>query len=228
MTEPSRSHGNQTAAARRSLDELRAELVLVGLDEKDCDPNPILQFARWYELAVSSAIRLPDAMTLATATPDGKPSARMVLLKGFDEHGFVFFTNYESRKARELDANPFVALILYWNELDRQIRIEGRVERISPVESDAYFETRPWGSQIGATISHQSQVIPSREPLEQKFRELTAAHPEERIPRPDFWGGYRVFPSSIEFWQGRLNRLHDRFLYSLAGSGEWRIERLSP
>jgi pyridoxamine 5'-phosphate oxidase len=152
----------------------------------------------------------------------------MVLLKGFDERGFVFFTNYQSRKGRELADNPFAALVMYWKELDRQVRIEGRVENISDAESDAYFQTRPWGSRISATVSPQSAVIGGRAELERRYSELEAAHPAEHIPRPQFWGGYRLIPEVIEFWQGRLNRLHDRFLYRRTNGDSWRIDRLAP
>lgn len=228
MSEPLFDKSSTTGVPLLDLEELRANFLARGLSDTDLDPNPIQQFNKWYNLILASQVRLPDAMTLATATPDGVPSARMVLLKGVDERGFVFFTNYQSRKGRELAANPVAALILYWKELDRQVRVEGRVELVSAAESDAYFESRPWGSRIGATVSPQSSVIPGRAKLESMFRELELAHPDHRLSRPEHWGGYRVIPSVIEFWQGRLNRLHDRFRYARAQDGGWRIERLAP
>jgi pyridoxamine 5'-phosphate oxidase len=167
-------------------------------------------------------------MTLATATPDGRPSARVVLLRGHDENGFVFFTNYGARKGDELATNPRAALVFYWPEIDRQIRIEGRVERATPQESDAYFQSRPRGSQLGAWASPQSEVIASREVLEARLHEVEARYPEGPVPRPPFWGGFRVVPDSIEFWQEGPSRLHDRLRYVRLASGGWRLERLSP
>jgi pyridoxamine 5'-phosphate oxidase len=196
--------------------------------ESEMDPNPFRQFRAWYERALSAGLPLPEAMTLATATPDGRPSARVVLLRGYDENGFVFFTNYDGRKGDELAANPRAALVFYWPELDRQIRIEGRVERATPQESDAYFQSRPRGSQLGAWASPQSEVIASREVLEARLREVEARYPEGPVPRPPFWGGYRVVPEAIEFWQEGPNRLHDRLRYVRQASGGWRLERLSP
>jgi pyridoxamine 5'-phosphate oxidase len=210
------------------LVEIQNELARTGLRESDVHPDPFQQFRAWYQLAEAAQIHLPDAMTLATATPDGKPSARMVLLKGVDDRGFVFFTNYDSRKGRELAANPQAALVMHWKELARQVRIEGRVEQITPAESDAYFQTRPWGSRVSACISPQSQVVGSREVLERRLLELMNQHPDEQIPRPAHWGGYRVLPTTIEFWQGRPNRLHDRLCYQRLADGRWRIDRLSP
>jgi pyridoxamine 5'-phosphate oxidase len=223
-------HDPRRAAGSSPLDleQVRTRLSEDGLRETEMDRDPFEEFARWYNLVLASPIRLPDAMTLATATPDGRPSARMVLLKGYDRRGFVFFTNFESRKAVELELNPVAALVFYWKELDRQVRIEGTVARISGVESDAYFATRPWGSRISAAVSRQSSVVGDRTELERRFEELSRAHPEGQIPRPENWGGYRLDPVLFEFWQGRLNRLHDRIRYIRSQKGSWRIERLEP
>jgi pyridoxamine 5'-phosphate oxidase len=198
------------------------------LSEGDFDPNPFVQFRKWFEAAHNARLHLPEAVALATATPEGKPSVRMVLLRGLDERGFVFFTNYESRKGIELVANPHAALMFYWGELERQVRIEGSVERISSGESDEYFRRRPWGSRISAWVSPQSRVIPNREVLETAYQELLAEYPEENIPRPPHWGGFRVIPTIVEFWQGGPNRLHDRLCYRLSEDGSWVIERLAP
>ncbi|MFQ3634009.1 pyridoxamine 5'-phosphate oxidase [Roseiflexus sp.] len=207
--------------------DLRKEYTRHGLSETDVDPDPLRQFQCWFDQAVAAELIEPNAMTLATATPDGRPSARMVLLKGVDNGGFVFFTNYESRKGVELAANPWAALVFYWPELERQIRIEGRVERITPEESDVYFASRPNGSRIGAWASRQSSVIGSRAELEQRVAELEQFYADRDIPRPTYWGGFRVIPDVIEFWQGRPNRLHDRLRYRRNNS-QWIIERLSP
>lgn len=207
--------------------DLRKEYTRHGLSETDVDPDPLRQFQCWFDQAVEAGLIEPNAMTLATATPDGRPSARMVLLKGVDGGGFVFFTNYESRKGVELIANPWAALVFYWPELERQVRIEGSVERITPEESDAYFASRPNGSRIGAWASRQSSVIGSRAELEQRVAELEQFYAGCEVPRPPFWGGFRVIPDVIEFWQGRPNRLHDRLRYR-RDSSQWIIERLSP
>ena len=198
------------------------------LDEEHVVPNPIDLFRRWFSDALASGSRLPDAMTLATATKDGKPSARMVLLKQVDEQGFVFYTNYRSKKAKELDENPRAALVLYWVQLDRQVRVEGRVERISATESDEYFATRPRESQLGALASPQSEVIEGREDLEKRYAELDEFYRDREVERPEFWGGYRLKPDLIEFWQNRAGRLHDRILYERQTDGSWTISRLAP
>ena len=211
-----------------SLSDLRREYALAGLKESDLDPSPFKQFDKWFQQALAAGLPEPNAMTLATATPDGKPSARVVLLKGFNEHGFVFFTNYESQKGRELSANPHAALVCYWIELERQVRISGRVSRVSAEESEDYFRSRPVGSQLGAWVSRQSQVVSGREILEDKLEELTQEYQSKPIPLPPYWGGYRVAPDTIEFWQGRPNRLHDRLRYTRQSGDQWLIERLSP
>ena len=211
-----------------SLADLRKEYMLRGLSEADLDPDPFRQFQVWFADASDAGLIEPNAMTLATATREGRPSARMVLLKGFDERGFVFYSNYESRKGRELEANPWAALILFWVELERQIRIEGRVERASGEESDTYYASRPEGSRIGAWASRQSSIILGRKPLEARVRELEERYQGQPIPRPPFWGGFRVVPDAIEFWQGRPNRLHDRLRYCRQADGAWVAERLSP
>lgn len=210
------------------MNDSRTQNSAQELDEKNVDANPIDLFRRWFDDAVVSGSRLPDAMTLATATKDGKPSARMVLLKQIDERGFVFYTNYASQKARELDANPRAALVLYWVQLDRQVRVEGEVERISSSESDEYFETRPRESQIGALASPQSEVIESREVLEKRYAELDDFYRHRSVQRPTHWGGYRLKPERIEFWQNRSGRLHDRILYERQPDGNWTINRLAP
>lgn len=193
--------------------------------ESEVDPDPLRQFAAWFEEAEQAGIRAPEAMAAATATRDGRPSVRMVLLKGFDERGFVFFTGYESRKGDELAENPRAALLFYWDPLGRQVRIEGPVERVSETESEAYFRSRPRGAQISASVSLQSRVVESRASLEALATELEARGGE--VPRPSTWGGFRVSPDVYEFWQHRSNRLHDRLRYRREGSG-WTIERLAP
>lgn len=210
------------------MPKLDSESLLPELIESNIDPDPIKQFAKWFGEAEAAGVKLPNAMTLATATKDGEPSARMVLLKGFDNEGFVFFTNYESRKGREMDENPRAALVFYWTEFDRQVRITGGIEKVSRAESESYFHTRPIDSQLGAWASNQSQVISSREVLEEKMRELMAQYEGGEVPLPPYWGGYRLAPASIEFWQNRLGRLHDRLRYTLQQNGEWLVERLSP
>lgn len=211
----------------RDLSALRREYESHSLDVKDVASDPFAQFAKWFDDTSATEIHEPNAMTLATATRDGVPSARMVLLKGVDARGFVFFTNYASRKGHELDQNPRAALVFYWDELHRQVRVEGAVEKVSREESDAYFAARPVGSRIGAWASPQSEVVEGREVLDARVREVTERFEGGAIPRPDFWGGYRVVPSCVEFWQGRTSRMHDRVRYGRDGDG-WRIERLAP
>ena len=208
--------------------DLRKEYRRGALLEGDVGPDPLQLFGDWLQGAVASGIAEPNAMTLATADADGRPSARVVLLKSFDERGFVWFTNYESRKGRELAANPYAALVFWWGDLERQVRVEGHVERTSAAESDAYYAGRPLGARLGAWVSAQSSVIPGRAVLEEKLQELTARYAETEPQRPPFWGGYRLVPTAIEFWQGGVHRLHDRLVYRRAGAGAWRIERLSP
>lgn len=197
-------------------------------DEAQAAGDPVDQFDRWFTEAAAEDLPEPNAMTLATATAEGRPSARMVLLKGYDERGFTFFTNYESRKGDELDTNPQVALVFFWPTLHRQIRIEGQAQRLLPEESDDYYAGRSRGSQIGARASQQSAVLPNREVLEQQVAAVDAEFTGQPVPRPDFWGGFRVAPESIEFWQGRTSRLHDRLRYNRLADGAWIIERLSP
>jgi pyridoxamine 5'-phosphate oxidase len=197
------------------------------LDENTVDPDPLILFQRWLDEAIAAGIHLPEAMTLATTTVDGRPSARLVLLKQADPRGFVFFTNYNSAKARDLDSNPQAALVFYWPQFERQVRVEGRVERTSAKESDAYFKRRPRASQIGALASPQSEVVAFREVLEQRFRELENLYEGREVDRPEHWGGYRLLPNRIEFWKGRPSRLHDRILYERQGD-TWSIKRLAP
>jgi pyridoxamine 5'-phosphate oxidase len=210
------------------LSDMRQEYTWSGLSEADMDADPLRQFEKWLEQALAAHLPEPNAMTLATATPDGQPSARVVLLKAFDASGFTFFTNYDSRKGRELTANPRAALLFFWPQLQRQVRIEGTVERVAEAESDAYFRSRPLGSRLGAWASPQSEVIASRDVLEERMRELAQKFPDGDVPRPPHWGGYRVYPLTIEFWQGRPDRLHDRLRYQRMQPTGWRLERLSP
>ncbi|MGK7895715.1 MAG: pyridoxamine 5'-phosphate oxidase [Xenococcus sp. (in: cyanobacteria)] len=213
----------------QSVADLRQNYTLGDLTETNVESNPIRQFKLWFEQAVAADIIEPNAMTLATATPDGKPTARIVLLKGFDERGFVFYTNYQSLKGQQAITNPHAALVFFWDSMQRQVRIEGKITKVSAEESDSYFSSRPLGSQIGAWTSAQSQVIANREFLELKQQEIAAQYQnQETIPRPEHWGGFRVIPKVIEFWQGRPNRLHDRLVYRLQPDNSWSIERLSP
>ncbi len=212
----------------RNIADLRKDYTLQGLSETDVDSNPFIQFKRWFDQTIAAQLVEPNAVTLATTTREGKPSARMVLLKGFDERGFVFFTNYNSQKGQELAENPQASLVFWWAELERQIRISGGVEKISDAESDEYFYSRPLNSRLGAWASNQSEAIESRAVLEQRIQELQAKYQHQDVPRPQHWGGLRVIPIEIEFWQGRPNRLHDRLRYTRLNDGSWKIERLSP
>ena len=220
--------GVYSFAMADEISELRREYRREALDETAAAADPFEQFGRWWREALAAEVAEPNAMTLATADERGRPSARIVLLKGFDERGFAFYTNYESRKGRELDANPRAALVLFWSELERQVRVEGDVARTTAEESDAYFASRPLGSRIGAIASRQSDVLASREPLEARVRELEARYADGDVPRPAHWGGYRLDPEAIEFWQGRSSRLHDRLRYRRSSDGLWVRERLSP
>jgi len=215
------------ASLAAALDEGSAPLHARPLREGDLDPDPLRAFAAWYADAAANPVRTPEAVALATSTPAGTPSARMVLLKGFDERGFVFFTGYGSRKSRELDVNPRAALLFYWEPLGRQVRIEGKVARVSREESAGYFATRPLGSQLSASASRQSEVAESREALEARVEELAAEYEGRDVPVPQHWGGYRLTPEEYEFWQHRDDRLHDRLRYRPAEDG-WVVERLQP
>ncbi len=206
----------------------RYEHIGKGLRRSDLDPNPIKQFANWFTTAIETGIRDVNAMSLATAGQDAKPSVRIVLLKSFDEDGFVFFTNYESEKGKQLEANPYAALGFYWIELDRQIRISGKVDKTSRKESQTYFHSRPVGSQLSAWASRQSAVLDGRRVLDARMEEMNERFADKRVPLPPHWGGYRLKPDNMEFWQGRSNRLHDRFRYTRHSDGSWLIERLAP
>ena len=210
------------------MKETHNSIAIDALDEKTVDRDPLKLFQRWLHEAQAAGIHLAEAMTLATATSEGKPSARLILLKQADESGFVFYTNYNSMKARELDSNPQAALVFYWPQLERQVRVEGRVERTSAQESDVYFKTRPRESQIGALASPQSEVIQSRKMLQKRADELEELYRDREIDRPAHWGGYRLAPDRIEFWKGRPGRLHDRILYERQADGIWTISRLTP
>ncbi|MBN3852635.1 MULTISPECIES: pyridoxamine 5'-phosphate oxidase [unclassified Paraburkholderia] len=213
-----------------SLADLRKNYSLGSLDAADVDADPIRQFQAWFAQALDAQLPEPNAMTVATVDAEGRPAARILLIKGVDERGFVFFTNYDSRKGHELTANPNAALLFHWVELERQVRIEGRVEKTSAAESDAYYQSRPLGSRIGAWASEQSAVIQDRAQLEAREREISAQY-GDAPPRPPHWGGYRLVPTAIEFWQGRPSRLHDRIRYtrdSAQADAAWRIERLAP
>jgi pyridoxamine 5'-phosphate oxidase len=212
----------------KAVADLRKEYSSQTLLEKDVAAHPVQQFQKWWEQALAADILEPNAMTLATASADGLPSARIVLVKDFDERGFVFYTNYNSYKALQLEENPKASLLFHWKELERQVRIVGVVEKVADAESDEYFQSRPIGSRVGAWASPQSKVIKNREWLEDAVTKRMEEFREGAVPRPPHWGGYRVKPVIIEFWQGRYSRLHDRIQYSLEENGTWKIERLAP
>lgn len=207
--------------------DLRTDYTLNGLDQTDVLPNPFAQFQQWFDAALAAGVHEPNAMHLATIGPDSRPEGRIVLVKGVDDAGFVFYTNYTSQKAVALQLNPVAALTFFWPELERQVRIEGRVEKVTEAESDIYFNSRPRGSQLGAWVSYQSEVISSRDVLEARQKELETQFGDQPIPRPPHWGGFRVIPDRVELWQGRPSRLHDRIRYRL-DAGTWLIERISP
>lgn len=212
---------------KEMLQSLRQDYRAAELSEKDADKNPIKQFEKWFAAAIDAQLYEPNVMTLATADKNGKPNARIVLLKGFDENGFSFYTNYLSQKGKELKKNPQACLVFFWAELERQVRIEGKIEKLSKEASEKYFHSRPIGSQIGAIVSPQSQIIIDRRILEEKVEELTTQYEGKTIPKPAHWGGYIVKPTAIEFWQGRTSRLHDRIKYDLI-NGKWKTNRLAP
>ena len=211
-----------------NIADIRKDYKLQSFSESESLPDPFAQFAKWWNEALDAGVDEVNAMTLATASADGMPDARIVLLKGFDPTGFTFFTNYDSAKGAQLLENPLACLVFFWKELERQVRISGLVVMVSATESDAYFNTRPEGSRIGAWASPQSQTIDSREWLEENERKMREQFPDGVINRPQHWGGYRVKPTRIEFWQGRPSRLHDRIRYNLQTKGTWKIERLAP
>lgn len=212
----------------KSLAELRHEYALGALSKADVDPDPIKQFQRWLREAIDAQLPEPNAMTLATADRTGRPYARVLLLKDCDADGFVFFTNYHSDKGRQLAENPHAALVFLWLELERQVRIEGTVAKIPGAESEAYFRSRPRESRLGSLASRQSQIVASRQVLDERFQRLAAQYPDDNIPMPHHWGGYRVRPELLEFWQGRHGRMHDRLRYRLRKDGDWLLERLEP
>lgn len=212
---------------KNNLQDLRQEYRSARLTEQDVDQNPMVQFGKWFNAAVDALLYEPNVMTLATADRFGKPSARIVLLKGYDENGFVFYTNYESKKGQDLLENPQAALVFFWPELERQVRIEGLVTKVDTQTSADYFHSRPVGSQIGAMASPQSRVLENRQSLEDKVEELRKTYEGQEIPHPLHWGGYLIEPSHLEFWQGRPSRLHDRIVYDLV-DGSWIINRLAP
>ncbi|WP_183560261.1 pyridoxamine 5'-phosphate oxidase [Mucilaginibacter sp. SP1R1] len=213
---------------QQEIQNLRTDYSAATLSEKDTKADPINQFEQWFNEALAAKLHEPNAMTLATATSNGKPSARIVLLKGFNQSGFIFYTNYLSRKGKEITKNPQGAITFFWGELERQVRIEGTIEKLSKEDSERYFHSRPKGSQIGAVVSPQSQEIEGRETLEKKWSELEAEYAEKDVPKPSFWGGYVLNPQLVEFWQGRSSRLHDRILYKKTDKKSWKKVRLAP
>jgi pyridoxamine 5'-phosphate oxidase len=212
----------------RSIADIRREYTRDGLRRADLELDPMAQFSKWFQQAMTANLAEPNAMTLATVDREGRPSARIVLLKGVDDRGFTFFTNYESRKGRELNGNSNAALVMFWPELERQVSVAGTISKISREESAKYFNSRPKGSRLAAWVSSQSEVISGRIVLENRLNELLSKYPGEEVPLPDYWGGYCLAPARIEFWQGRANRLHDRFEYLKQPENRWKIERLSP
>jgi pyridoxamine 5'-phosphate oxidase len=212
----------------QNIADLRQNYTFAGLREHEAKDNPLEQFKIWFQQALELELLEPNAMTLATVNPQGQPSARMVLLKDLDERGFVFYTNYNSQKGQHLAENPFAALVFWWDKLERQVRVEGAIEKVLPEESDQYFQSRPLNSQLGACVSPQSQIIENREFLEKNLTKLTQEYQNKKLSRPENWGGFRVIPKVIEFWQGRPSRLHDRLRYKLSANNTWIRERLAP
>ena len=212
---------------QEDIQNIRSEYLAASLSEKDANQDPIKQFEAWWQYAILSKIEEPNAMSIATCSASGKPSVRTVLLKGLRENGFIFFTNYESRKGKEIEENPFVALLFFWKELERQVRIEGKISKVSREKSEEYFHSRPIKSQLGALASHQSQTLKNRQELDNIYKKLELEYQDKEIPKPEYWGGYILKPESIEFWQGRRSRLHDRILFT-RNNNNWDISRLSP